>query len=211
MKGRDFLFVALVMLLAACSTSGPFNETNAPSGEQQPVVNDPDLDINVTPQPEEEYAYFTVKVQRIGEASPAGAWLIEGEIYLKITADAEGPINVIGTGFGTGAFDGSGPGFENVSDWKVEYVAQGFFDKTKCEITLKIDETTPDQTANLTSSSVSASASGDYTKTFSNLKFKYDEPYIEIESLENPVKWTNTFLIIPREEANSTDCLFEMN
>jgi hypothetical protein len=197
-KGKAFLFGALVViLLAACSTPKP--------------SEDPEPDINVTLQAEEENAYFTVKVQRVGEATPRGAWFIEGEIYLKVMTNVEGPINVVGSGLGTGEADTSGGGATNVSKWKTEYAAQGFFDKKKCEITLKIDETTQYMQTDLTSSSVSVTEIDDYTITLPNVKFTIDGPYIETEILEHPVTWTNTFLLIPNEEVNSTDCLFEMN
>ena len=136
MRVRDFLLIALaVILLAACSTPRPFDKANDPVGDTQPYIDDPDANINVTPQPEEEFAYFTVKVTRLGVQAPKIGWHASGEIYLKVAVNSDMPLNVTGTGFGTAGFDASSNICQDIGGWPIEYAAEGFFDKKNCTIT----------------------------------------------------------------------------
>ena len=64
MKHKSLLLISLIMiLLATCADSTPPSNIN-------PVVDDPELNINVTPQPEQKSAYLTIVITRIGEQAP---------------------------------------------------------------------------------------------------------------------------------------------
>jgi len=214
MKSRQLflIFVTLaVILLAACSTPKPFDEANNPVGDIQPKVDDPEAEINVTPQPTENSAYFTVKVTRIGKQAPKIGWAATGEIYLKVNVDSDNPINVIGTGFGKAGFDASSQACLDMGGWPIEYAAEGYFDKENCTITIKVVETWPQTEAHAQCLGMSGSASGGiYTLTFPNLKFEDFEPRVDTELTQDMITWANSFELSAREGIKKTDgCLFE--
>lgn len=213
MRVRDFLLIVLAMLLlAACSTTQPFDKANDPVGDTQPHVDDPDANINVTPQPEEKNAYFTVKVTRIGQQAPSIGWAATGEIYLKIAVDSDGPINVIGTGFGTAGFDASDQVCQDLGGWPVEYTAEGFFDKENCTITIKVDETWPQTEAHAACLGQSGSASGGiYKLSFNGLNFEDNNPRVDTTLTQDMITWANSFQLTVREGLKGTGCLFEDN
>ena len=215
MRGRHFLLICIaltVLLLAACSTSGPFDEANAPAGDTQPHVDDPDAEINVTPQPEEKFAYFTVKVTRLGVQAPKIGWHASGEIYLKVAVNSDMPLNVVGTGFGTAGFDLASPVCIETGGWPIEYTANGHFDIDKCEITLNIEETWPKTEAQANCLGMSSSTSGGvYKLNFHGINFEDDNPRVDTTTDLDMLVWANTFELIPREGLKGTGCLFEEN
>ena len=91
MRVRDFLLIALaVILLAACSTPRPFDKANDPVGDTQPYIDDPDANINVTPQPEERICLLHRESNPPWCASPqALAGHASGEIYLKVAVNSD--------------------------------------------------------------------------------------------------------------------------
>lgn len=210
MRYRDFLFASLMaILLAACASS-------APSDGFLPTVDDPDLEINVTPQVDQDYAYFAIVVTRIGEQVAATGhkigWNASGEIYLKVTLDSAGPLNVIGTGFGKAGFDASSQVCIDEGGWPVEYTAEGHFDEDKCELTLKIEETWPKTEAHAACMGYSGSGGGGiYTLSFPSLNFKEDDLREDTTTTieEGMMTWLNTFLLYPRDGLEDTDCVFD--
>ncbi len=205
MRCRDFLFISLVaMLLAACAGS-------APSDDSLPIVNDPDLEINVTPQPDQEYGYFTVVVTRIGEQAPMIGWHASGEVYLRVALDVEGPLNVAGTGFGTAGFDATTQVCIDEGDWPVEYTAEGNFNVDNCELNLKIQETWPKTEAHAVCMGYSGSGGGGiYTLIFPSLNFKdYDTREDTTTGSKDTIAWVNTFLLYPKDGWEDTGCVFD--
>ena len=204
MRCRDFLFISLVaMLLAACAGS-------APSDDSLPIVNDPDLEINVTSQPDQKYGYFTVVVTRIGEQAPMIGWFASGEVYLRVALDVEGPLNVAGTGFGTAGFDATTQVCIDEGDWPVEYTAEGNFNVDNCELTLKIQETWPKTEGHAVCFGYSGSGGGGiYTLIFPSLNFKDDDPREDTTTSKDMITWVNTFLLYPKDGLEDTGCVFD--
>jgi hypothetical protein len=204
MRCRDFLFISLVaLLLTACASS-------TQSGDLNPIVDDPDININVTPQPDQKYAYFTVVVTRIGEQSPKIGWRASGEIYLRVALDVDGPLNVVGTGFGTAGFDASSNACKDAGGWPVDYTAEGYFNKDNCELTIKVEETWPKTEAQAVCLGRSGSASGGiYKLTFPGLNFKDDDPREDTTTSKDLITWLNTFLLYPKSGLEDTGCVFE--
>ncbi|MEN8173325.1 MAG: hypothetical protein ABFS03_10650 [Chloroflexota bacterium] len=198
------LTILLIILLAACKETPP-------PGSLNPVVDDPDLEINVTPQPEGDYAYMTLKVTRVGVQAPKIGWQASGEIYLRIALDVKNPPNVVGTGFGTAGFDASSDACLDTGGWPIEYDAEGYFDEDKCELTIKVDETWPKTEAHAVCFGQSGSASGGaYKMSFPNLKFEDDNPREDTTTDLEMITWANTFLLFPKEGLEDTGCLFEV-
>ena len=210
MKGRNYflIFVALIaILLAACSTPKPFDEF---SGDIQPIEENPEPEPNVTLQPTENNAYFTVKVTRIGKQAPNIGWAATGEIYLKVNVDSDSPLNVMGTGFGKAGFDASSKVCQDLGGWPIEYNAEGFFDKENCTITIKVEETWPQTEAHAQCFGQSGSASGGiYKLAFPNLKFEDDDPREDTKLTQDMIEWVNSFELSVREGLKGTGCLFE--
>jgi hypothetical protein len=211
MKGRRLFLVFVILLVlffAACSTPKPFKEF---SGDDQPLEKNPEPEPNVTPQPTENSAYFTVKVTRIGKQAPKIGWAATGEIYLKVNVDSDSPLNVMGTGFGKAGFDASSQKCMDMGGWPIEYAAEGYFDKENCTITIKVVETWPQTEAHAQCFGQSGSASGGiYTLTFPSVKFEDDDPRMDTELTQDMITWANTFELSVREGIKKTGgCLFE--
>ena len=205
MRYRNLLFLSLVaILLAACADSPP------PSGDLNPVVDDPEMEINVTTQPEEKYALFTLVVTRVGTQAPKIGWSASGEIYLKVTLGVDSPLNVMGTGFGTAGFDASSQICKDQGGWPIEYTAEGYFNEKDCELTLLVTETWPQTEAFSICQGVSGSASGGvYKLSFPSLKFTDDNPRVDNTTSADMLTWVNSFQLYPKEGLKGTGCLFE--
>ena len=202
-----FLFLCAFFSLAACQGSTPSEEMN-------PVVNDPDLEINVTPQDEGKYGYFTIVVKRVGEQAPKIGWNASGEIYLKVGMelgddDADETQLVSGTSFGTAGFDASTQICTDLGGWPVEYSAEGRFNVKNCELSLKIVETWPKTEALSNCVVGSGSASGGiYKLTFPSLKFTADDTREDTTTSQDMITWVNTFMLYPKDGLEDAGCEF---
>lgn len=107
-NGSKLLFLAVCFVLmgvisAACQ--GPQN-----ADATQPIIEDPDALINVTPEPTGvQYGYFTIQVKRVGVHRNVG-WYASGEVYVKTALDLgqDDPADtqlVKGIGWGKAGFD----------------------------------------------------------------------------------------------------------
>lgn len=196
-----------LVVLAACGGS-------TESVETLPIVNDPDLEINVTPQEEGKYGYFTIVVQRVGKQAPSIGWFANGEVYVRVSMDldpneADDVMLASGTGFGKAGFDASNEVCTDLGGWPTEYNAEGVFDVRKCELSLMIEETWPKTEAHASCLGVSGSGSGGvYKLTFPGLKFTADDPREDTETSENMITWLNTFTLFAREGLEDSGCEF---
>lgn len=203
-----FHAICLISLLwALLSLAGCGNP--APSGEINPIVDDPDLEINVTPKPEEKYAYFSIDVTRVGEQAPKIGWVATGEIYLRVTMGLQSELNITGTGFGTAGFDASSQICIDQGGWPINYAAEGIFDAEKCELKLKIEETWPQTEAYANCVGGSGSASGGmYKLIFPSLTFTDDDTREDTETTKDMITWMNTFQLYPKDGLEDTGCVF---
>ena len=191
------LMSLMVILLAACADP-------TPSGDFLPIVDDPDYEINVTPQSEQEFAYFKVVVTRIGKQAPNIGWFANGEVDLKVALDVDGPLNVVGTGFGTAGYDAS-PVCINKGGWPAEYTAEGYFDVDNCEFNIKIEETWP-KTEAITA--CGAYGGGIYQLAFPSLKFSETDPREDTTTSKDKIDWVNTFLLYAKDGLEDSGCVF---
>lgn len=202
-----FLFLCAFFSLAACQGSTSSEEMN-------PVVNDPDLEINVTPQPEGKYGYFTIVVKRVGEQAPKIGWFANGEVYLRVSMDLGGddPTDtqlISGTGFGTAGFDASSQVCTDLGGWPTEYSAEGQFNVRDCELNLTIVETWPKTEAHAECMGYSGSGGGGiYKLTFPGLKFTAADTREDTTTTIDMLTWINTFLLYPKDGLEDTGCEF---
>jgi len=200
------LIPMLVMFLAACADP-------APTDDILPIVDAPDL--NVTPQPEEKNAYFTVVVTRLGEQAAGGGsigWFASGEVYLKVNLDVKSGLNTLGTGFGKAGFDATKVCIDE-GGWPVEYTAEGTFNVDTCELNLKIEETWPHTEAWGSCFGYSSSYTGPvYKLLFPSLKFEENDPREDTtrgnKGKVDEIYWMNTFLLYPKDGLEDTECIF---
>ena len=194
MRYRQLLILLLAaLLLTACATA---------SAAPAPVVAPP------TSQPEQEFAYLTVVVTRIGEQAGGIGWHASGEIQLKFALDLDSVPNVIGTGEGIAGFDASGNNCIDLGGWPIEYNAHGYFDAGKCELTLHVEETWPKTEAYAVCVGVSGSGSGpEYKLNFTNLKFTEKTSRADTE-LTGGITWINSFQIYPKDALEYIGCTF---
>jgi hypothetical protein len=201
------LILCSLIALSACGGSTSSEEMN-------PIVNDPDLEINVTPQPEGKYGYFTIVVRRVGEQAPKIGWNASGEVYLRVSMelgdeDADDTQLVSGTGFGTAGFDASTQICTNLGGWPVEYSAEGQFNVKTCQLDLKIEETWPKTEALSNCIGGSGSVSGGiYNLTFPSLKFTADDTREDTTTTKDMITWINTFMLYPKDGLEDAGCEF---
>jgi len=192
MRYRNFLILTLMaLLLSACAVASA-----APAPEAAPT-------------PEPEVAHFTVVVTRIGEQAGPVGWHASGTILLKVLLDADGPLNITGTGSGTADFDASMNNCTDLGGWPIEYNAQGYFDEGKCELTIKVEETWPKTEGYAVCMGVSGSGSGpEYKLNFPNLKFTESSPRADTELTRDMITWINSFQLIPGKGTEDIICTF---
>jgi len=194
MRYREFLILLLAaLLLTACA----------------PAFASPAPEVAPTSQPEQEFAYLTVVVTRIGEQAGPVGWHASGEIQLKFALDLDSVPNVIGTGVGTADFDASVKNCTDMGGWPIKYNAQGYFDAGKCELTLHVEETWPKTEAFAVCAGVSGSGSGpEYKLNFTNLKFTEKTSRADTELTQDMLTWINSFQIYPKDALEHIGCTF---
>ena len=194
MRYRQLLILILAaLLLTACA----------------PAFASPAPEVAPTSQPEQEFAYLTVVVTRIGEQAGPVGWHASGEIQLKFALDLDSVPNVIGTGVGTADFDASVNNCTDMGGWPIKYNAQGYFDAGKCELTLHVEETWPKTEAFAVCAGVSGSGSGpEYKLNFTNLKFTEKTSRADTELTQDMLTWINSFQIYPKDALEHIGCTF---
>jgi hypothetical protein len=197
----------LALLLAGCKAQA--NPTAVPAGD------DPSLDLNVTPEPEASYGYFTIDVKRIGKQAPSIGWFAQGQIYIRVLMDLGQPDNpsdsmmLTGNGFGKAGFDASGGPCVDLGGWPTEYTVVGFFEVPKCQLNVTIEEIWPATEARATCMGYSGSSSGGpYKLTFKNLKFTASQTRVDSETNQDMIQWMNTFRLTPGEGLEDSGCEF---
>jgi hypothetical protein len=176
-----------------------------------PIVDDPEAEINVTPD-ENKYAYFTIKVVRLGTFQGIG-WHAQGEIYIKVPLGAEDETDevlVSGTGFGMAGYDASGDPCINLGGWPVDYSAAGTFNTDTCEFNIIAEESWPKTEAHAICLGYGSEVEGPpYKLVFPNLKFTSTEVLATPEPRTvDEIYWTDTFTLIPGVDADKLDCIF---
>ncbi len=194
MRYRQLLILILAaLLLTACAAASAA----------------PAPDVAPTSQPEQEFAYLTVVVTRIGEQAGPVGWHASGAIQLKFWLDLDIPPNVTGTGVGTADFDASGNNCTDMGGWPIKYTAQGYFDADKCELTLLVEETWPKTEAFAVCAGVSGSGSGpEYKLNFPDLKFTKNSSRVDTELTQDMLTWINSFQIYPKDALEIIGCTF---
>jgi len=207
------LIVALILIgsgLAACQ-GGTENDV-------LPFINDPDMEINVTPEPNPgkfKKVHFTIKINRIGSHLKVG-WWAKGEVYASVSVstgnelvDLDNLPQVSGTGFGMAGYDASGGPCINLGGWPVNYEVGGYFNPESCELTIGIVETWPKTEAHAVCLGYGAEVEGPpYTIAFTGLKFTETDVVKGVPLTQDEIVWVNTFTLIPGMGTENLDCIF---
>jgi hypothetical protein len=178
-------------------------------GDSFPVVDDPEAEINVTPEnPEIKYAHFTVKVVRVGDYKGVG-WHAKGEFYVKVQLGLEeGDINASGNGFGMAGYDASGGPCVNLGGWPVDYTVTGSFSEENCTLSLVAVESWPKTEAHAVCLGSGNEVEGPpYSITLPNINF--DETKVKVgTTVTDEIVWVNTFILTTGVGSENLNCMF---
>ncbi|MFN2146221.1 MAG: hypothetical protein ACK2T7_12780 [Anaerolineales bacterium] len=206
------MVIALILLgmsLAACQ--------GVTENQSFPVVDDPDLEINVTPLPDPgktRTVHFTVKIVRVGSHMKVG-WWAKGEAYIAVTlnnsdelVDLDALPLATGNGFGMAGYDGSGGPCINLGGWPVDYSVQGEFNPESCELSIAVTESWPKTEAHAVCLGSGAEVEGPpYSMIMPGIKFS-ETHVVDATTTEDEIVWVNTFTLVPGKGTETLDCMY---